>query len=55
MSDLEILGKPKYRFRKRQDEEEASQTNPELSQKQTLNPDLENERDAKDWWWCDDV
>jgi hypothetical protein len=55
MSDLEILGKPKYRSRKRQDEEEASQTNPELSQKQTPNPDLEYERDAKDWWWCDDV
>lgn len=55
MSDLEILGKPKYRSRKRQDEEEASQTNPELSQKQIPNPDLEYERDAKDWWWCDDV
>ena len=41
--------------RKRQDEEEASQTNPELSQKQIPNPDLEYERDAKDWWWCDDV
>jgi hypothetical protein len=54
MSDVEILGKPQYRSRKLQDEEQNSSTQQE-SKKRPTDPDLQYERDEKDWWWCDDV
>ena len=54
MSDVEILGKPLYRSRKLQDEEQKLSTQKE-SKKQPTDPDLQYERDEKDWWWCDDV
>jgi len=55
MADVDILGKPQYRSRKLQDEQEQSEANPKESKKQPTDPDLEYERDAKDWWWCDDA
>ncbi|MEY4113239.1 MAG: hypothetical protein RL082_1746 [Pseudomonadota bacterium] len=45
MSDPEILGRPQYCSRKLKEE----------SEKRPSDPDLEYERDEKDWWWCDDV
>ena len=54
MSDVEILGKPLYRSRKLQDEEQNSSTQQE-SKKQLSDPGLQYERDEKDWWWCEDV
>jgi hypothetical protein len=54
MSDVEILGKPLYRSRKLQDEEQNSSTQQE-SKKRLSDPDLQYQRDEKDWWWCDDV
>lgn len=55
MSDVEILGKPQYRSRKLQDEQEQNQIPSKESKKRPTDPDLEYERDEKDWWWCDDV
>ena len=54
MSDVEILGKPLYRSRKLQDEEQNSSTQ-QVSKKRPTDPDLQYERDEKDWWWCEDV
>ena len=54
MADVEILGKPLYRSRKLQEQEQNSSSQQE-SNKQLSDTDLEYERDAKDWWWCDDV
>ena len=54
MSDVEILGKPLYRSRKLQDEEQHSSTQKE-SKKRLTDPDLQYERDEKDRWWCEDV
>jgi hypothetical protein len=54
MADVEILGKPLYRSRKLQEQEQNSSSQ-QKSNKQLSDPDLEYERDEKDWWWCDDV
>jgi hypothetical protein len=54
MSNVEILGKPLYRSRKLQDEEQKS-SNQQESKKRPTNPDLQYERDRKDWWWCEDM
>ena len=54
MSDVEILGKPLYRSRKLQDEEQNS-SNQQKAKQQSTDPDLQYERDEKDWWWCEDV
>ena len=54
MSNIEILGKPLYRSRKLQDEEQ-NLSNQQESKKRLTDPDLQYERDEKDWWWCDDV
>ncbi len=63
MSDVEIIGRPKYRPKKSVvDKTEQSQTETrirELSEqrreKNTRPLDLVYERDEKDWWWCEDV
>ena len=54
MSDVEILGRPQYRSRKLQDEEQ-NLSNQQESKKRLSNPDLQYERDEKDWCWCEDV
>jgi hypothetical protein len=54
MSNIEILGRPQYRSRKLQDDEQNSPTQQE-SKKRLSDPDLQYERDEKDWWWCEDV
>jgi hypothetical protein len=54
MADVEILGKPLYRSRKLQ-EQELNSSSQQESNKRLSDPDLEYERDEKDWWWCDDV
>ena len=54
MADVEILGKPLYRSRKLQEQEQNSSSQQESS-KRLSDPDLEYERDEKDWWWCDDL
>ena len=54
MSDVEILGKPLYRSRKLQDEEQ-NLSNQQESKKRLSDPDLQYERDEKDWQWCEDV
>ena len=54
MSDVEILGKPLYRSRKLQDEEQ-NLSNQQESKKRLSESDLQYERDEKDWWWCEDV
>ena len=54
MSDVEILGKPQYRSRKLKDEEQ-NLSNQQESKKRLSVPDLQYERDEKDWWWCQDV
>ena len=55
MGNIEILGRPQYRSRKLQEEQEQNQATRKESKKRPADPDLEYERDAKDWWWCDDV
>ncbi len=55
MSDVEIVGKPQYRSRKLQEEQERNQSTQKESKKRPTNPDIEYERDERDWWWCDDV
>jgi hypothetical protein len=54
MGNIEILGRPQYRSRKLQDEEQNLFTQKE-SKKRLTDPDLQYERDEKDWWWCEDV
>ena len=54
MSDVEILGKPLYRSRKLQDDEQNLSIQQE-SMRRLTDPDLEYERDERDWWWCEDV
>lgn len=54
MSELEILGRPQYRSRNLQDEGQDLSAQ-RKSKKRPTDPDLQYERDAKDWWWCDDV
>ena len=55
MGNIEILGRPQYRSRKLQEEQEQNQATRKESKKRPADTDLEYERDAKDWWWCDDV
>ena len=55
MGNIEILGRPQYRSRKLQEEQEQNQSARKESKKRPADTDLEYERDAKDWWWCDDV
>ena len=55
MTNIEILGRPQYRSRKLQEEKEQNQAAPKESKKRPTDPDLEYERDEKDWWWCDDI
>ena len=62
MSNVEILGRPKYRPTKSVDRTEQSLTEERirnLSERNKNNEyrpiDLAYERDEKDWWWCDDV
>jgi hypothetical protein len=58
MSDVEIIGRPKYRPVKHQSQEEQDslvQLNSKQFQKSLTNRDIEYERDEKDWWWCEDV
>jgi len=54
MADVEILGRPQYRSRKLQDEEQNLSTQQE-SKKRPTDPDLQYERDEKDWWCREDV
>jgi hypothetical protein len=54
MSDVEILGRPQYRSRKLQDEEQ-NLSNQQVSKKRPTDPDLQYERDEKDCWWCEEV
>jgi hypothetical protein len=54
MSNIEILGRPQYRSRKLQNEEQNLSTQKE-SKKRLSDSDLQYERDEKDWWWCEDV
>jgi hypothetical protein len=55
MSDPEILGRPQYCSRKLKEEQKQNSSIHKESQKRPSDPDLEYERDEKDWWWCDDV
>jgi hypothetical protein len=55
MGNIEILGRPQYHSRKLQEEQERNQAAQKESKTRLSDPDLEYERDAKDWWWCDDV
>ena len=55
MGNIEILGRPQYRSRKLQEEQEQNQATRKESKKRPSDTDLEYERDEKDWWWCDDV
>jgi hypothetical protein len=55
MGILEIIGKPKDRSRKLDEERDQSTPNQRESKKRLSDPDLEYKRDEKDWWWCDDV
>ena len=62
MSNVEILGRPKYRPTKSVDKTEQSLTEERirnLSERNKNNEhrpiDLAYKRDEKDWWWCDDV
>ena len=54
MADVEILGRPQYRSRKLNDEEQNSPSQQE-SKRRLSDLDLQYERDEKDWWWCEDV
>ncbi len=54
MSNVEILGRPKYRSRKLQDEKQNLPTQQESKIRPT-HPDLEYERDENNWWWREDV
>ena len=54
MADVEILGRPQYRSRKLQDEDQSLSTQQE-SKKRLSDPDLQYEQDENDWWWCEDV
>ena len=55
MVNIEILGRPQYRSRKLQEEQKQNKATRKESKKRPADNDLEYERDAKDWWWCDDV
>ena len=55
MADVEILGKPQYRSRKLQEEQEQNSSIRQESKKRLSDLDLQYELDEKDWWWCDDV
>lgn len=55
MGIIEIIGKPKDRSRKLEEEREQSTSHQKESKKRLSDPDLEYKRDEKDWWWCDDV
>ena len=55
MADVDILGRPQYRSRKLQDEQEQNSSTQQESKKQLTDPDLKYERDVRDWWWCEDV
>ena len=55
MGNIEILCRPQYSSRKLQEDQEQNQATRKESKKRPTDPDLEYERDAKDWWWCDDV
>jgi len=55
MADVEIIGRPKYRSLKLQKEQEQNSSMEKESKKRLSDPDLQYERDEKDWWWCEDV
>ena len=55
MSDPKILGRPQYCSRKLKEEQKQNSSIHKESEKRPSDPDLEYERDEKDWWWCDDV
>jgi hypothetical protein len=55
MSDLELLGRPQYCSRKLKEEQKQNSSIHKESEKRPSDPDLEYERNEKDWWWCDDV
>lgn len=63
MSNVEIIGRPKYRPKKsvvdRAEQSRTEQRIRELSEQRRELPmrptDLVYERGERDWWWCDDV
>ena len=55
MADVEIIGRPKYRSFKLQKEQEQNSSMEKEPKKRLFDPDLQYERDEKDWWWCEDV
>ena len=55
MVDVEIIGRPKYRSLKLQKEQEQNSSMEKEAKKRLSDPDLQYERDEKDWWWCEDV
>ena len=62
MSNVEIIGKPKYRPTKSIDRTEQNLTEKRIRnlteyrrEKKSIPVDLVYERDDKDWWWCEDV
>ena len=55
MGIIDIIGKPKYRSQKLEEEQEQSMSSQKESKKRLSDPDIEYKRDEKDWWWCDDV
>jgi len=62
MSNVEIIGKPKYRSTKLTDRTEQNLTEKRIRnlteyrrEKKSTPVDLVYERDDKDWWWCEDV
>jgi hypothetical protein len=62
MSNVEIIGKPKYRPTKSIDRTEQNLTEKRIRnlteyrrEKKSTPVDLVYERDDKDWWWCEDV
>jgi hypothetical protein len=62
MSDVEIIGKSKFRPTKLVDWTEQSQTEKRIRnlsehrrEKKSVPVNLVYERDENDWWWCEDV
>jgi hypothetical protein len=55
MGNIEILGTPQYRSRKLQQEQEHNLSTQQESKMRPSDPDLQYQRDERDWWWCDDV
>ncbi len=55
MIDPEILGRPQYCSCEIKEKQRQNSSFHKESEKRPSDPDLEYERDEKDWWWCDDV